>query len=79
MVSGMDEPRTPEPASTIFIHRFVDTGLWHAVWSNDDGFIADFDSDDEAEMLAWARQRSDEISVWSEERQDYVRLPAEEA
>ncbi len=78
MVSAVDESRSDRSNSTIFIAHFSDTGQWHAVWSNDDGFLADYDSDDEAEIVGWARDRCDEIWVWSGERQDYVRLGQEE-
>jgi hypothetical protein len=74
-VNGVDQPASDEPEATIFIVRFSDNGLWHAVWSDQDGFVADYDSDSEVDTLAWARERCNEIWVWSEERQDYDRLP----
>jgi len=68
-----------EPEAIIHIVQFSDNGLWHAVWSDQNGFVADYDSDSEADIVAWARERCQEIWMWSAEREDYVRLPAEEA
>ncbi|MFL6163198.1 MAG: hypothetical protein ACJ74U_13325 [Jatrophihabitantaceae bacterium] len=73
----MEEPGSDEPEATIFIICFSDTGLWHAVWGNRDGFVADYDSADEAEILAWARERCDRIWVRGPGDEDYVRLPDE--
>ncbi|HEU5270404.1 MAG TPA: hypothetical protein VFU36_10825 [Jatrophihabitans sp.] len=76
-MNATDGPAGDQPEATIFIVQFSDTGLWHAVWSDQDGFVADHDSDSEVEMLAWARERCPVIWIWSPDQQDYVRLPDE--
>jgi hypothetical protein len=57
LVTDTEEPAGDEPEAIIHIVQFSDNGLWRAVWSNRDGFVADFDSDSQAEILAWARER----------------------
>ena len=59
---------------TIFIAYLADLEIWHAVWSNRDGFVEDHDSDNEAEIVAWARERCDEIWIRRLGDEDYVRL-----
>jgi hypothetical protein len=52
----MTEPTTAvdgEPDCTIFIPHPSDLDRWHAVWSNQDGFVADFDGASEEEAVAW--------------------------
>jgi len=78
-VTEMAEPDSDGPEAIIHIVQFSDNGLWHAVWGNRAGFVDDYDSDSEAEILAWARERCKEIWVWSAEREDYVRLPEQDS
>jgi hypothetical protein len=79
MVKAIDQPGSDQPEATIFIVQFSDTGQWHAVWSDQDGFVADHDSDSEVEILAWARERCNEIWVWSPQQEDYVRLSEQDS
>lgn len=68
-----------EPDAIIHIVQFSDSGLWHAVWGNRDGFVAGYDTVDEAAILAWARERCDEIWVRRPGDDDYVRLPDQDS
>jgi hypothetical protein len=68
-----------EPEATIFIAYLPDLEVWHAVWGNREGFVADYDSADEAEILTWARERCDEIWIRRLGDEDYVRLPDQDS
>lgn len=70
----MEDPDSNEPEATIFIICFKDSGLWHAVWGNRNGCVDDYDSDNEAEIVTWARERCDEIWIRRLGDEDYVRL-----
>jgi hypothetical protein len=63
-----------EPECTIFIAYVADLEVWHAVWSNQDGYIADFDGQSEEEVVAWARERCDELWLRRPGDEDYARL-----
>jgi len=62
------------PGATIFIAYVPDHDLWHAVWSNQDGFVADHDAPTKAEILAWARQRCDAMWIWAPGQKDYLQV-----
>jgi hypothetical protein len=74
-MTGPTNPTGGQPEATIFIAWLPDLEVWHAVWSNQEGFVTDHDSASEAEILTWASARCDEIWIRRPGDEDYVRMP----